>query len=87
VLVVGFSAPVFAGIPLPVCEHDLEISALRGGSGSALSGGTKDITSKARIVKGTAPIDATLNDTALSENVAYRTRFLRNQRHAAQTGE
>jgi hypothetical protein len=66
VLVVGFSAPVFAGIPLPVCEHDLEISALRGGSGSALSGGTKDITSKARIVKGTAPIDATLNDTALT---------------------
>jgi hypothetical protein len=66
VLVVGFSAPVFAGVVLPDCDIGVEINALRGGAGHALSGGTKDITSKARIVKGSAPLDATLSDTTLT---------------------
>ncbi len=66
VLVVGFSAPVFAGIVIPECEHTVEISGFRGGAGHAISGGTKDITAKARIVKGTAPLDATIDNTTLT---------------------
>ena len=66
VLVVGFSAPVFAGIPQPECELTIEINALRGGSPTVPSGGTKDITSKARILKGTAEADATVADTTLT---------------------
>jgi len=65
-LVVGFSAPVFAGTPEPECELTIEINALRGGSPTAPSGGTKDITSKARIAKGSAPADATVTDTVLT---------------------
>jgi hypothetical protein len=49
-----------------LCEPVIEINALRGGSSTVTSGGTKDITAKARIMGGTAPPDATLNDTTLT---------------------
>jgi hypothetical protein len=65
--VIGFGAPVLAG-PTVVCDTELtlEINALRGGSGHVLSGGTKDITAKARIVKGSSLPDTTVNDTLLT---------------------
>lgn len=66
VLVVGFSAPAFAGIPEPECELTIEINALRGGAPTTPSGETKDITSKARILKGTAEATATVTDTVLT---------------------
>jgi hypothetical protein len=47
------------------CWLTIEVNALRGGAGHANSGGTKEITAKARIVKGTAPLDATVDDTTL----------------------
>jgi len=64
--VIGFSAPVFAGIVLECDPIVIEINALRGGSPSVTSGAVKNITSKARIQKGTAPGDATITDTALT---------------------
>jgi hypothetical protein len=48
------------------CWLTIEVNALRGGAGHANSGGTKEITAKARIVKGTAPLDATVDDTTLT---------------------
>jgi hypothetical protein len=65
-LVVGFSAPAFAGAPQVECELTIEINALRGGSPTAPTGGIKEITSKARILKGSAPADATVTDTVLT---------------------
>ena len=50
----------------PPCSLIIDINALRGGSPGVTSGGTKDITAKARIMKGTAPLDATVNDTTLT---------------------
>jgi hypothetical protein len=50
----------------PPCSLIIDINALRGSSGHVLSGQTKDITAKARIMKGTAPLDATVNDTTLT---------------------
>jgi hypothetical protein len=52
--------------PPPLCGLEIEINALRGGSPTVISGGTKDITSKARIPEGTAPPDATIDDTTLT---------------------
>ena len=65
-LVVGFSAPAFAGIVEPECELTIEINALRGGSPHVTSGAVKNITSKARIQKGTVPGDTTITDTVLT---------------------
>ena len=62
-LVLGFSVPVLAG---PADECVIEINALRGGSPTVPSGGTKDITSKARIAKGTSAADATVTNTTLT---------------------
>jgi hypothetical protein len=50
----------------PFCPALIDINALRGGSPTVTSGGTKDITAKARIRKGTAPLDATVDDTTLT---------------------
>jgi hypothetical protein len=50
----------------PICWLEIEINALRGGSPTVTSGGTKDITAKARIMKGTVPLDATVDDTTLT---------------------
>jgi hypothetical protein len=66
VLLVGFATPVSAGIVLLPCGAEIEINVLRGGSPTVPSGGTKDIVSKARILSGTAPPDATITDTTLT---------------------
>jgi hypothetical protein len=43
------------------CGLAIEINALRGGSPTVTAGGTKDITAKARILKGTAQKGTTIN--------------------------
>jgi hypothetical protein len=63
-IAVGF-AESQAGPPDPEeCELEIEINALRGGSPTVTVGGTKNITAKARILKGTAPSGTTI-DTEL----------------------
>jgi len=49
--------------PTPACELSIEINALRGGSPTVTEGGTKNITAKARILKGTAPSGTTIDTT------------------------
>jgi hypothetical protein len=44
-----------AGEHVPVCDFEIEVNALRAGSPTAPLSGTKDVTAKARIAKGTAP--------------------------------
>lgn len=66
VLLVGLGAPAFAGVPEPDCELVIEVNALRGGSPTVTSQDTKDITAKARLVKGANPADAQLLDTTLT---------------------
>jgi hypothetical protein len=64
-IAVGF-AESQAGPPDPEeCELEIEINALRGGSPTVTVGGTKNITAKARILKGTAPSGTTI-DTELT---------------------
>jgi hypothetical protein len=68
--VVGLGAPAFAGVVVE-CAYDgvpvvIEINALRGGSPTVTADVPKDITSKARILKGTAPADATIDNTTLT---------------------
>jgi hypothetical protein len=53
-----------AGPPV-VCDVTIEINALRGGSPTVNVPGTKNITAKARIQKGTGPADQTLDNTSL----------------------
>jgi hypothetical protein len=64
----GLAAPQ-AGAQTPACTLVIEINALRGGSPTVTVGETKNITAKARILKGTAlpgtTIDTTLQITAL----------------------
>jgi hypothetical protein len=55
----------WGGPPPPPCDATIDINALRGGSPTVSVGGTKKITSKARLQKGTGPADQTLNDTSL----------------------
>jgi uncharacterized repeat protein (TIGR01451 family) len=76
---VGFSAPVFAGVVLD-CDDELaiEISALRGGGPTVTGGGYKDITAKARILKGSSDpadtvVDTTLDIEAFKGNVSLAT--------------
>jgi len=60
------SAESQAQTPDPeVCGLSIEINALRGGSPTVTEGGTKSITAKARILKGTAPKGTTI-DTELT---------------------
>ena len=53
-----------AGPPME-CDVTIEINALRGGSPTVNVPGTKNITAKARIQKGTGPADQTLDNTSL----------------------
>ena len=61
---IGF-AEALAGPGAEACEFEIEINALRGGSPTVTVGGTKDISAKARILKGTAPKGTTI-DTELT---------------------
>jgi len=61
---IGF-AEALAGPGAKACEFEIEINALRGGSPTVTVGGTKDISAKARILKGTAPKGTTI-DTELT---------------------
>jgi len=60
------SAPAFAGEPEPQCTATIEINALRGGSPTVSADSIKNITSKARIAKGTGDSLQTLEDTTLT---------------------
>jgi len=63
----GFAASQ-ASAQTPACTMVIEVNALRGGSPTVTVGETKNITAKARILKGTAfpgtTIDTTLEITA-----------------------
>lgn len=50
-----------AGERPEVCDFEIEVNALRAGSPTAPLSGTKDVTAKARIVKGTAPAGTVVN--------------------------
>ena len=65
------SAESQAGGPLPTCQLSIEINALRAGSPTVTAGEfeTKDVTAKARILKGTAARDTTINTTLRIEAV------------------
>jgi hypothetical protein len=65
-IAIGF-AEALAGPGAKACEFEIEINALRGGSPTVTAGGTKDITAKARILKGTAPKGTTINTTLTIE--------------------
>jgi hypothetical protein len=67
-IAVGF-AESQAGGPPPTCQLVIEVNALRGGSPTVTSGGTKDITAKARIAKGSAPPGTTIKTTLRIEAV------------------
>jgi len=64
------ASQAFAGQRPVQCDLEIEINALRGGSPTAPSGGTKDITAKARIAKGSAP-DGTTIDVQLQIETVY----------------
>ncbi|MBW2578554.1 MAG: hypothetical protein JRE38_10860 [Deltaproteobacteria bacterium] len=64
-IAVGFAASqAGAGTDPPICDFTIEINALRGGSPTVSVGATKNITSKARIAKGSA-VDGTTIVTQL----------------------
>jgi len=58
------ASQAFAGERPVQCDLVIEVNALRGGSPTVVSNGTKDITAKARIAKGSA-VDGTTIDTYL----------------------
>jgi len=60
----GFALTASQVSAQPACGLEIEINALRGGSPTVTVGGTKDITAKARIAKGTA-LRGTTIDTEL----------------------
>ena len=65
-LAVGFAASqAGAGTNPPVCSLIIEVNALRGGSPTVTKDTFKNITAKARIQKGTAESDTTI-DTMLT---------------------
>ena len=77
-IAVGFAASqASAGDGEPICDFELEINALRGGSPTTPfgPGATKDITAKARIKKGTAPEGTTI-DTQLRIDVIDGTQVV-----------
>jgi hypothetical protein len=60
-IAVGFAASqAGAGTDPPVCDFAIEINALRGGSPTVSVNSVKNITSKARISKGSAPSGTTI---------------------------
>ena len=65
---VGFAASqAGAGTGPPGCDFELAFKALRGGS-PTVSGGTKNITAKALIAKGTAPSNTTIDVSLVIES-------------------
>jgi hypothetical protein len=76
-IAVGF-ADSQAGGQDPACTLVIEINALRGGSPTVPVNGTKNITAKARILKGTAvkgtTIDTTLQIEALDGTTVINSR-------------
>jgi hypothetical protein len=63
------ASPAVAGDPAPpVCDFAIEVNSLRAGSPTATVGGTKDVTARARIAKGTA-VEGTVIDTNLTIEV------------------
>jgi hypothetical protein len=66
----GFAASQASAGTKTGCDLVIEINALRGGSPTAPSNGTKDITAKARIAKGTA-LEGTTIDTQLQIDTIY----------------
>jgi len=65
------SAESQAGGPLPTCTLQIEVNALRGGSPTVTAGETetRDVTAKARILKGTAVSGTTIDTTLTIEAV------------------
>jgi hypothetical protein len=65
------SAESQAGGPIPTCTIQIEVNALRGGSPTVTAGEfeTRDITAKARILKGTAVAGTTIDTTLTIEAV------------------
>jgi hypothetical protein len=62
VFIAGGFAESQAG-PDPICTLVIEINALRGGSPTVTVNGTKKVTAKARILKGTAVKGTTIDTT------------------------
>ena len=65
-IAVGFAGTQAGGQPPPPCLFEIEVNALRGGSPTVTVceiGCTKDITAKARIVKGSAMSGTTIETT------------------------
>lgn len=60
---------VRAGGPEPICDLTIEVNALRGGSPTVTVNETKNITAKARILKGSAPAGTTIDTTLRIEVV------------------
>ena len=60
-----------AGGPLPTCQLSIEINALRAGSPTVTAGEnrTRDVTAKARILKGTALPSTTIDTTLRIEAI------------------
>jgi hypothetical protein len=60
------ASPAVAGDPdPPACDFAIEVNALRAGSPTATIGGTKEVSARARIAKGTA-VEGTIVDTNLT---------------------
>jgi hypothetical protein len=78
-IALGF-AEAQAGDPPEPCQLTIEINALRGGSPTVTAGEnqTRNITAKARIVKGTAPKGTTI-DTTLQIEVKDKSEVIHRQ--------
>jgi hypothetical protein len=69
-IAVGFAASqAGAGTDPPVCDFAIEINALRGGSPTVSVGSPKNITSKARIAKGSAVSGTTITTQLVIETI------------------
>jgi len=71
------SAESQAGGPIPTCTLQIEVNALRAGSPTVTAGEleTRDVTAKARILKGTA-VPGTSFDTTLTIEVVDGSQVL-----------
>jgi hypothetical protein len=67
-IAVGFAGTQAGGQP-PSCQLEIEVNALRGGSPTVTVGSTKNITAKARIMKGTALSGTTIETTLQIEAI------------------
>ena len=63
------ATPAATPTATPGCELTIEINALRGGSPTVTVGDTKNITAKARIVRGTAVSGTTIHTTLKIEAI------------------